>query len=433
VIEKTMLIKRTKEILSSIKSIGKSSKRLEQHTKPEFLEECGLTALMGRESSEVAVVTEALRTLETTSNSVIVDTLATLKDLVKDCDARNAALHFALENVKQESKRLLATSRQAEKSPTGTGAPKRKAQQRPGTSLSKDPRTSLGAFASSEALTEPLEAIAKMLQLSMGPLATANLIDTMKSATAEVKDSFGIDDMRVPFVFTLETEVGGGVGIAKVLGLYTNRFEEATATLREHMTRTESLSGLLQGPTSRMDAELIGELEDAEWYSSFLRDDAASDFKAELTATAGSMWIAMMKALTISDATANRPLSGLGGVITLPYPGEAYIITCHGTHNLLADMSASCRVVMKKGLYAFLLKHRQALWLPPNHGSIMIVPSPPIAPDYLVVGWHPVLNRALISRLGGNCDELVAAAKAQVEPLSDSAPVYKSLKLFLDW
>ena len=62
VIEKTMLIKRTKEILSSIKSIGKSSKRLEQHTKPEFLEECGLTALMGRESSEVAVVTEALRT-----------------------------------------------------------------------------------------------------------------------------------------------------------------------------------------------------------------------------------------------------------------------------------------------------------------------------------------------------------------------------------
>ena len=77
-------------------------------------------------------------------------------------------------------------------------------------------------------------------------------------------------------------------------------------------------------------------------------------------------------------------------------------------------MSASCRVVMKKGLYAFRLKHRQALWLPPNHGSIMIVPSPPIAPDYLVVGWHPVLNRALISRLGGNCDELVAAAKAQV-------------------
>jgi len=133
--------------------------------------------------------------------------------------------------------------------------------------------------------------------------------------------------------------------------------------LREHMTRTESLSGLLQGPTSRMDAELIGELEDAEWYSSFLRDDAASDFKAELTATAGSMWISMMTALTISDATANRPLSGLGGVITLPYPGEAYIITCHGTHNLLADMSASCRVVMKKGLYAFLLKHRQALWL----------------------------------------------------------------------
>ena len=59
VMEKTMLIKRTKEILSSIKSIGKSSKRLEQHTKPEFLEECGLTALMGRESSEVAVVTEA--------------------------------------------------------------------------------------------------------------------------------------------------------------------------------------------------------------------------------------------------------------------------------------------------------------------------------------------------------------------------------------
>ena len=349
---------------------------------------------------------------------------------MKDCDARNAALHFALENVKQESKRLLATSRKAEKSPTGTGAPQPKAQQRPGTSLSKDPRTSL---ASSEALTEPLEAIAKMLQLSMGPLATANLIDTMKSATAEVKDSFGIDDMRVPFVFTLETEVGGGVGIAEVLGLYTDRFEEATATLREHMTRTESLSGFLQGPTSRMDAELIGELEDAEWYSSFLRDDAASDFKAELTATAGSMWIAMMKALTISDATPNRPLSGLGGVITLPYPGEAYIITCHGTHNLLADMSASCRVVMKKGLYAFRLKHRQALWLPPNHGSIMIVPSPPIAPDYLVVGWHPVLNRALISRLGGNCDELVAAAKAQVEPLSDSAPVYKSLKLFLDW
>ena len=106
VMEKTMFIKRTKEILSSIKSIGKSSKRLEQHTKPEFLEECGLTALIGRESSEVAVVTEALRTLETTSNSVIVDTLATLKDLVKDCDARNAALHFALENVKQESKRL---------------------------------------------------------------------------------------------------------------------------------------------------------------------------------------------------------------------------------------------------------------------------------------------------------------------------------------
>ena len=54
----------------------------------------------------------------------------------------------------------------------------------------------MGAFASSEALTEPLEAIAKMLQLSMGPLATANLIDTMKSATAEIKDSFGIDDMH---------------------------------------------------------------------------------------------------------------------------------------------------------------------------------------------------------------------------------------------
>ena len=57
--------------------------------------------------------------------------------------------------------------------------------------------------------------MANMLQLSMGPLATVNLIVTMKFATAEVKDSFGIDDMRVPFVLILETEVGGRVASLK--------------------------------------------------------------------------------------------------------------------------------------------------------------------------------------------------------------------------